>query len=106
MVRTSSSQTTSATSPMALTRSSSLACSMKRRAVSTLRTPAVWIAAFTLRSPAVKLSMVGTRPWACRPKKVTTTPMDEGSRMPTRSAGSVMAAILRPSTKAARIRPV
>ncbi len=79
---------------------------MKRFAVRTFLTPEALIAAFRFVSPAVKFSMTGTRPWACRPKKVTTTPMDEGSRMATRSPGSVMFAILRPRTKAARIRPV
>ena len=79
---------------------------MKRRAVSTFLTPEALIAAFRLASPAVKFSITGTRPWACSPKKVTTTPIDDGSRMATRSPRSVMCAILRPSTKAARIRPV
>jgi len=79
---------------------------MKRLAVRTFLTPAALMAAFRLASPAVKFSMTGTRPWACRPKKVTTTPMDEGSRMATLSPRSVMCAILRPRTKAARIRPV
>lgn len=79
---------------------------MKRRAVSTFLTPAVRIAALRFASPAVKFSITGTRPCACSPKKVTTTPIDDGSRMATRSPFSVMFAILRPSTKAARIRPV
>ena len=83
--RTSSSQTTSATVFNSTINSSSLAWSMKRLAVSTFLTPAALIAAFRLASPAVKFSMTGTRPWACRPKKVTTTPMEDGSRMATRS---------------------
>lgn len=79
---------------------------MKRFAVSTFLTPEALIAAFRFASPAVKFSITGTRPWACRPKNVTTTPMDDGSRIATRSPLSVMSSILRPNTKAARIRPV
>ena len=56
--------------------------------------------------PAVKLSMVGTRPKACRAKKVTTAAALAGSITPTRSPGLVIASILRPSAKAARIRSV
>ena len=56
--------------------------------------------------PAVKLSIAGTRPKACRAKKVTTAAELDGSSTPTRSPGSVMPAILRPSAKAARIRSV
>ena len=58
------------------------------------------------RKPAVKFSMVGTRPKACRAKKVTTEPAPEGNRTPTCSPGSVMAAILRPKAKLARMRSV
>ncbi len=54
--------------------------------------------------PEVKFSIVGTRPNACRPKKVTTPPELDGSITPTRSPGFVNPAILRPSAKLARIR--
>ena len=49
--------------------------------------PDALIAAFRFSSPEVKFSITGTRPKACRAKKTTTTPMDDGSRMPTRSPG-------------------
>ena len=79
---------------------------MKRLADRIFLTPAVLIAAFRLASPAVKFSITGTRAKACRAKNVTTTPDEDGSSTATRSSASVMPAILRPSTKAARIRPV
>ena len=79
---------------------------MKRWEVSTRLTPASLQAARRLRMPAVKLSMAGTRPKACRAKKVTTAPALEGSSTPTRSPRPVPAAILRPSAKLARIRSV
>jgi hypothetical protein len=75
-------------------------------AVSTRLILASLQAALMFRRPAVKFSMVGTRPKACRAKKVTTEPEPDGNRMPTFSPGLVMAAILRPSAKLARIRSV
>ena len=56
--------------------------------------------------PEVKLSMVGTRPKACRAKKVTTPAELAGSMTPTLSPFSVTAAIRRPRAKAERNRSV
>ena len=56
--------------------------------------------------PEVKLSMVGTRPKACRAKKVTTPAELAGSMTPTLSPFSVKAAIRRPRAKAERKRSV
>ncbi len=90
-----------ALSESAASTSSSLAWSMKRREVTTVRMPAVSSAAESARAPAVKLSIAGTRPWLCNAKKVATTPATLGSSTPTRSPFSVPTASLRPSTWAA-----
>ncbi len=79
---------------------------MNRREVRIRFTPAEAQAERTLRGPALKFSITGTRPRACRAKKVTTTPMLVGNRTPTCSPGSVSFSMRRPSAKLARIRSV
>ncbi len=69
-------------------------------------TPADPQAERTLRGPAVKFSITGTRPKACRAKKVTAAPRLVGNNTPTCSREAVTRAIRRPSAKAARTRSV
>ena len=79
---------------------------MNRWAVRIRVTPASLQAALRLRIPAVKLSIVGTRPKACRAKKVTTPAELDGNSTPTRSPFLVIPDRRRPRAKAPRIRSV
>ncbi len=54
----------------------------------------------------MKLSITGTRPMACRAKKVTTPAELVGSKTPTRSPFSVSRESLCPSANAARMTSV
>ena len=76
-----------------------LPASMKRREVTMVETCAAAQAAAMFTAPVEKFSMAGTRPKACRPKRVSRQPMELGSSTPTFFWPGVISAMRRPRMK-------
>ena len=71
---------------------------MNLREVSTDLSPTVRQPEVTGAAPAVKLSMAGTLPVTCRPRKATTPGKELGSMKPTRSSPANTRPRARPKT--------